>query len=687
MSEPASERSPMPPVWQRYGSLIALALIAAGAAVLVITADTDEAPPPRSAAFEEAPDGTGGSGPTQPDGSTSAVAVPDTDTAAGDVDEVAVRTADSIIAEALRLVPLALREALGDDLVAEILEGVLPSPEVLGGLDEAEARSRLAEVASQAFALESLPLEVVELLLPEGVMSFSAAERLGLDIDFGARCDPATGLLAIPVPYPSECVAPFSGDNGGATAPGVTADTIRIAYWASADDDPVLRFLTESIASDDTLEQIEDTLQGLIDYYEAYYETYGRRVELHVVEASGTIADPAAARTDAVRIAEEIDPFMVWGGPSLTNAFAEELAARGIACLGCGPGQTSDYYAENHPLAWSVLMGSEQLNLMVADYVGTRLAGRPAAHAGDPALAGQTRRFGRVYISTSDNAAALHERFKAELAQRGVELVAEVGYSVVPGQIEATAANIIARLKEAEVTTVVLTGDPRVPQTITRQATAQGYFPEWVITGTILTDTNVYGRTYDQQQWANAFGITPYTAKVAADVAGAAFRYRWFHGEPAPAPGNASLVDQYPALFFPVLNFVGPNLTVEGFANTLFAAQPTPTAITSTSVSFGDKGRWPLAYQPDYFGIDDVVELWWDAEATGPDELGADGRGLYRYVAGGRRYLFNDHFGDPATTPAVFDPEGTSLIYEHRPVAEPVGDYAPLPGSGQGPGG
>ena len=56
------------------------------------------------------------------------------------------------------------------------------------------------------------------------------------------------------------------------------------------------------------------------------------------------------------------------------------------------------------------------------------------------------------------------------------------------------------------MTTVVYTGDPLAPATLTKVATQQGYFPEWVITGTALIDTDVLARTYDQQQWAHAFG-------------------------------------------------------------------------------------------------------------------------------------------------------------------------------------
>ena len=693
-------RPPAPGWGARYGSLVVLLVLLAAGAALIVTDDrggSAAAGPDGSASGAGSGDGTGGrSSDSVGDGGDGSPAAGGSDSQDEDgasdvdpggapdlgpegapaVDPGGAQSLAAVLAEALAEIPPELREAVGDDVLLSVATDAVMRAQQLQGLAADEMPADVSAVIAEALTSDNLPASVVAAVLPEGVATPEVARGLGLDIDFGDRCDLSTGLLAIPVVNPPPCAAPFTGDNGGSTAPGVTGETIRIVYWASADDDPVLNFLTESIASDDTVSEVEATLQGLIDYYETYYETYGRRVELHVVEGSGTILDPAAARSDAVRIAEELDPFMVWGGPSLTNAFAEEILARGIACMGCGPGQTSDFYADHDPLAWSVLMGPEQLNLLVADYIAARLAGRPAVHAGDPALASEIRRFGRVYISTSDNAAALHERLKAELAARGVVLDAEVGYSIEPGRIEATATNIIARLKEAGVTTVVLAGDPRVPQTITREATAQNYFPEWVITGTLLTDTNVYGRTYDQRQWAHAFGITPYLAKIDSGVAGASFLYEWFNGEPPPAAGNVSLLNQYPALFYPVLNLMGPDLTHARFAETLLLAQAAPTAITDYSVSFGNKGRWPAPYEPDYFGIDDVVELWWDASAEGPDELGGHGVGMYRYVDGGRRYVYPDRFA--AEVPAVFDAQGTSVIYTGRPESEPVGDYAPI---------
>jgi hypothetical protein len=58
------------------------------------------------------------------------------------------------------------------------------------------------------------------------------------------------------------------------------------------------------------------------------------------------------------------------------------------------------------------------------------------------------------------------------------------------------------------VTTVVFLGDPVMPIYLTKAATDQNYYPEWIITGTVLTDSTALGRNYDQTQWAHAFGIS-----------------------------------------------------------------------------------------------------------------------------------------------------------------------------------
>ena len=354
--------------------------------------------------------------------------------------------------------------------------------------------------------------------LPDGVMSFTVAEELGLEVDFGERCDTNTGLVKVQTFFAAECFQPFEGDNGGATARGVTDDTVTIVWWVSQDQDPILEFLTSAINNDDTNADDEATMRGLLEYYETYYETYGRDVELIVVEGSGTITDEAAARADAVRIDEELDPFMVWGGPTLTNAFAEELAARGIPCLGCGPSQPASWYQDNAGLAYNVTKGGDQLNLLVAEYIGKRLAGDPAIHAGDESMHDTERVFGRIWIESSAASVESNEQFEQAAADNGFSIAESQSYALDPATLQESAATIIARMKEAGVTSIVFNGDPIAPREFTNEATAQNYFPEWVVTGSVLVDTAAFSRTYDQEQWANAFGVSNLSARVDRTV-------------------------------------------------------------------------------------------------------------------------------------------------------------------------
>jgi hypothetical protein len=540
--------------------------------------------------------------------------------------------------------------------------------------DETEPEAS-APVDSTPVATEAPDDGSTETGLPEGVMNFSTAQELGLDVDFGPRCDPETGRVAVPSFFAPECYLPFEGDNGGVTAPGVTADSITIAWWISQDQDPILSYITSAILNDDTNAQDVETVRAMLEYYETYYETYGRSVDLVVVEASGNIADEAAARADAVKIAEEIQPFMVWGGPTLTNAFAEELAARGIPCMSCGPSQDSQFYADNPGLNYSLPKSGEQLDLLVAEYVGKRLAGDPAIHAGDESMHGQQRTFGRIWIESSPASIELNERFERALADQGVELTASQSYVLDPATLQESAASVISRMKEAGVTSVIINGDPIAPREFTNEATAQNYFPEWIVTGSVLIDTTAFARTYDQQQWANAFGISSLSARVTRSEGGAYALYEWFHGEPPPADDDVDVITPTPGTFYAVLQGVGPNLTKEAFNEAFFAGEPTPRAITQPTLDWGITGRWPDDLEPDYFGVDDISEIWWDPDEPGLDEIDRDGVGMWRWVDGGTRYLLGEI---PSGPPSAFVEEGSVAIYETAPPEEATRDYEPL---------
>jgi hypothetical protein len=205
------------------------------------------------------------------------------------------------------------------------------------------------------------------------------------------------------------------------------------------------------------------------------------------------------------------------------------------------------------------------------------------------------------------------------------------------------------------------------PETLTRAATAQNYFPEWIITGAALTDTAAFARTYDQRQWAHAFGVSFGAARTG--VTGAIPLYKWYFGHNPPdlTAAAVSVIDA--SLFYAVIQDVGPDLTAQNFQKALFAAAPTPSAITQPSLSWGNHGIWPGT---DYGGTDDATEVWWNPSISGPDELGRQGKGLYEYVDGGKRYL-PGHWPTEATK--AFQTAGAVSIYAKAPAAERVPNY------------
>jgi hypothetical protein len=386
------------------------------------------------------------------------------------------------------------------------------------------------------------------------------------------------------------------------------------------------------------------------------------------VVGSGIASDAVAARADAVRVAEEIKPFMVWGGPALTDAWGDEITARGIACISCVPGQPAEWYAEKDPLVWAIDASSVQKQAHTVEFVGKQLAGKNAEHAGDPAFREQPRKFGLLYLESSGASSELADDFVAAMAEVGAPIAERVAYALDPATIQQTAAQAIARLKAAGITTIIFSGDPVAPRDFTREATAQNYFPEWVVSASTLVDTTAFARTYDQEQWKHAFGVTSLNARILPDIGGYYFLHKWFTGEEPPAPDTIGVNIPPMALFYAVLQNTGPELTRQSWRDALVALQGTQQAVTQPYLSWGDKGHWDWF---DYHGIDDATIMWWDPDATGPDEIRKEGTGMWRYVDGGRRYLP----GEWPTEEKLFDPEGAVDIYRERPADETPPPY------------
>ncbi len=216
-------------------------------------------------------------------------------------------------------------------------------------------------------------------------------------------------------------------------------------------------------------------------------------------------------------------------------------------------------------------------------------------------------------------------------------------------------------MKATGATTIVFTGDPLFPNYLTKEMTQQGYFPEWVMSGTVFADTNVFARTFDPAQWKHAFGIQLIPARLPQKSQDSYTLHEWWFGTPPRHDRTRTRVIEGNAeLLFQGLQLAGPKLTPETFQEGQFHMPPVdqgPNGLRDI-VTFGEHGFWPGV---DPAALDNAGLLWWDPDTVGPDETGNVGPGVYRLVDGGRRYLPGKW---PTTPIKLFDKEGTVTVYD-----------------------
>lgn len=497
-----------------------------------------------------------------------------------------------------------------------------------------------------------------------------------------ARWNPARhqGFVAVLVAMAIVVGIDVTGGFGSAHGPlhtdpptqirGIEGKSIKVVYYLPPEDDPVTKIVASFLAPTDDSDKAVATVRGFMRAFESSPELKGWKVDLVVFTGSGNLLDSVAARADAVKIAEEIKPFIVWGGPLLGTAYADELASRGVMCVMCVTSGSNDFYASHAPYLWSLQTTPEQVGTHAAEYVKKRLAGRTAAFAGDESMTRSERRFGLLAMNGPFGGAGLSRSISTQLRDLGVTLTDEVEYtdSFAVKQVQAT---MIGRLKERGVTTVIYAGDPLAMRSFMREATDQRWFPEWIMVGAFSSERSTFGRQADPQQMRHAFGVTPLPMPIEGDFDLISGIYKMGNnGESPPAKESVLLIFAPMALFYAGLKNVvaaapgdadAPGLiTPQSMAKGMFDAPSiggTPDNPVIPLIGFGNKGVWPY---PDYSGIDDFAEIWWDVDREGNDEFGLPGRGMWQYSDGGARYL-PGHW--PDGPPHAFVREGARAVF------------------------
>ena len=520
-----------------------------------------------------------------------------------------------------------------------------------------------------------------EALIRSGPMTPEKAELEGVDdVDFGPDCDTETGRIKLVTVLAPPCVEPFEGDNGGATATGVTDDEVLVVAYST---DPALDPLGSSIVSggggDVDPALTEESIQNYVKLYNEVFETYGRTVRVERFIGSGSSSDTEAAKADAIAIAD-MKPFAVIGGPSqATTPFATELAARGIVCgPNCTLSEPESIIEDNYPLMWGPGPTPEQGASLAAEMVGKLAPPGKAEMAGDDATRAKDRVYALVHYDTpAGDHQEVFEALRDQLDEQGIELEIDIPFELDLAAAQENARTMIARLEESGITTIIFYGDPFTPGPLTKEATAQDYHPEWILGPSVLADSTFFARMMDGEQWKNGFGLSLISGRGEPNTNDSVHIYEWAYGEPPPA--NTVTVSEPPLrTIFTGIHLAGPELTPDTFRDGLFRYPPSGGGPTNPEVSRGDHGIWPGI---DYGAIDDMTLIWWDPDASGRDEIDNEGQGMYRYAKGGERYKLGE-LPESIEDAGLFDEDSSVTIYDELPESDVPPDYPPpeLPG-------
>ncbi len=425
-------------------------------------------------------------------------------------------------------------------------------------------------------------------------------------------------------PYSPPCIA-FTGSNGGATSRGVTAKEIVVSFRV-LDEKGFLQTLAALAGAEITDEppDIKRTVTAFEQYFNERFQFYGRKIKIAYYDGAGSLTDEllgggqAEAQADAIKVANTVKAFAELNGASAP--FADALARQKVIGFGT-PYLSRKWHQDHRPWNWSIATDCSVVAETAGEYYVNLLSGKPAKWAGE-GLQNKTRHLAGL---SPENPwyAECHDDFETTIQKgTGRKPPVRVNYRLDINSMSNQAANVIARLKSDGATTIFCGCDPIFPVFLTTKAAEQNYNPEWVVVGVALTDHDLVGQLYDQDQWARAAGVS-YAGPITPLRAGLGYAaYKTVRGdEPAFA---VELIYAQMYMLALGLQLAGPNLTPESFERGIFT-YPGGTGL------YGTWGFGPGKYTPT---IDSTI-LWWNPSLVSNYNKK---KGSYVLSYGGKRF-------------------------------------------------
>ena len=454
-------------------------------------------------------------------------------------------------------------------------------------------------------------------------------------------------------PSSPPCVAFFDGDNFGATYPGVTREEIRILVYIDGN-------VAETGGSQGQEERPENTFWDLheppkpgeqehvqVEAYRAWqryfndrYQTYGRTAHffLHFGNSAGT---PETRRADASAGYARVKPFAV-----LTDAlgneldYVEEMARRGVLNFGSFASKQESFFRRFPKLIWGYQPSIELAARTFTSYVCKKVVNQPTVLSGNAGQNGTPRKFGMLHTTDDEypGLVRLAELVQEQLQACGGEISATATFEKCcytldnsnPG--DDAAANM-SEFSQAGITTILWPGG--IEGHHARAAATQNYYPEWLVLGDGVLDTNHPVRLSASTTAFDGHAVTvsaePFEPAIEQQLCYQALREA---GASRPKPDMHWMCDPYRNLaqLFTGIQVAGPRLGPTSVDKGYHAIPPVRSNDPQVPACFYNAN--------DYTCVKDTQALIWDADGEAP---GDNRPGCWRAIQSGKRYLTGEH--------------------------------------------
>jgi hypothetical protein len=498
------------------------------------------------------------------------------------------------------------------------------------------------------------------------------------------ECDKSDGRLAYPYQQRAPCTRPMkSGEsNGGATTMGVTKDKIKIVLLLGTHEqqDAARNMPGGSAPVDHATNQpayIEDSYPDWQEALDHSFNLWGRKLEFVTVHPTG--ADEAAQRADALSVAE-MKPFAVVSSAPATagggQVFAADLVAKKIIVF--YGGITNSEAGKQAPYRYLGGFDNNATVINGVQFAARQLKGETAKWSGD--FTSKQRVFGVIRPESGidwDFFASTAKKEGLTLAKGG-----EVVYSVPIDTSQITAKNqeeapvLVAKLKDAGVTTVMLFSSFGMNQQVLKAADSLDYHPEWFFTGLGAQDIEITARILQglaPDQMKHVFGLGDLPLYVSGIDDPQVNWFNWYWGKNQGVYSAGTVGTLY--LVNAGVSLAGPKLTPKTFQQGLFSMPVYGGAATNQVQSFMfGMGPSPNLPYDEYsqVGLDYAV-MWWNPTETGKGKIiFDDGTGRFMYPDNAKRYAAGEW---KKGEPKLFDPSNSISEFNGLPASDTVPDY------------